>query len=442
MYKYKKYPKYKESGIEWLGEIPEGWETKPIKSISKIDTSGSYGEELENHEIILPVATTAQINSIGKFNVDKMPRRCFKKTDVQKYLCTENDILVVKSSGSADNIITGKVGIIDKNTPKFIFSNFLMKITPIQTLVNPYFLYSFLASNLTKQRIEKMVSATTYPNLKVQEYISANITLPPLQEQQVIANYLDKATAKIDTLIQKQEKLIELLKEKRQALISHAVTKGLNPDAKMKESGIEWLGEIPEHWEVKKFKYLFEIKKRIAGKLSYDILSITQNGIKIKDIESGQGQLSSDYTKYQHVYKGDFAMNHMDLLTGFVDLSKYDGVTSPDYRVFSLIERNANANYYLYLLQMGYINKIFYPLGQGSSQFGRWRLPSDAFKEFQAPFPPKEEQEAIAIYIDKSLTKITNLISKATKAIDLLKEKRTALISAAVTGKIDVREIY
>jgi type I restriction enzyme S subunit len=197
---------------------------------------------------------------------------------------------------------------------------------------------------------------------------------------------------------------------------------------------------VPEHWGVKKFKYLFQIKKRIAGKLGYDVLSITQKGIKVKDIESGEGQLSSDYSKYQYVRVGDYAMNHMDLLTGFVDLSKYNGVTSPDYRVFSLVHSASNAQYYLYLLQMGYLNKLFYPFGQGASHLGRWRLPTEAFNEFLAPCPPQQEQEEIAKFIQGSLNKFDTLTKKARQAIALLKERRTALISAAVTGKIKVTD--
>ena len=118
-----------------------------------------------------------------------------------------------------------------------------------------------------------------------------------------------------------------------------------------KDSGVDWLGEVPEHWEVKRLKYVFKILKRIAGELGHDVLSITQTGIKVKDTESGEGQLSMDYSKYQLVSRGDFAMNHMDLLTGYVDISKYDGVISPDYRVFELSDLNSFKNYMLLLLQ-------------------------------------------------------------------------------------------
>ena len=147
-----------------------------------------------------------------------------------------------------------------------------------------------------------------------------------------------------------------------------------------------------------------------------------------------------DYSKYQLVFKGDFAMNHMDLLTGFVDISKYDGVTSPDYRVFTLKNKDSYAEYYLALLQMCYLDKIFFPLGQGAATLGRWRLPSEAFNEFLTPKPPFTEQIEIADFINHENNKLEILLEKAQQQIELLQERRTALISAAVTGKIDVRE--
>lgn len=198
------------------------------------------------------------------------------------------------------------------------------------------------------------------------------------------------------------------------------------------DSGIDWIDQIPLHWNIKRFKHLFTIKKDIAGTLGFDILSITQRGIKVKDIESGEGQVASDYTKYQKVNAGDFAMNHMDLLTGFVDISKYNGVTSPDYRVFSLKNYPASKNYYLYLLQICYTNKIFYPLGQGAAHVGRWRLPANAFKEFRAPYPPIEEQIKITEYLDREITRIDSLVTEKHQFLNLIKEKRQALVDEAV----------
>jgi type I restriction enzyme S subunit len=183
---------------------------------------------------------------------------------------------------------------------------------------------------------------------------------------------------------------------------------------------------------------MFEIKKRISGEEGFDVLSITQRGIKIKDTESNDGQLSMDYGKYQFVYPGDFAMNHMDLLTGYVDISKYHGVTSPDYRVFAIKDAGSNcAAYFLYVFQMCYQQKIFFPFGQGSSQLGRWRLPTDEFNNFILPRPPLVEQQAIAAFLDRETAKIDALVEEQRRLIELLKEKRQAVISHAVTKGLD-----
>lgn len=201
-----------------------------------------------------------------------------------------------------------------------------------------------------------------------------------------------------------------------------------------KDTGVEWLGEVPEHWSIRRMKTLFEINKRIAGEIGYDILSITQNGIKIKDTESNEGQLAMDYAKYQLVYPGDFAMNHMDLLTGYVDISRVEGVTSPDYRVFSIRnESPCHPIYFLRLFQNAYHQRIFYAFGQGASQFGRWRLPTEAFNEFTLPCPPPSEQSLIANFLEQETAKIDALIQKQQQLIELVREKRQAIISHAVT---------
>jgi type I restriction enzyme S subunit len=200
-----------------------------------------------------------------------------------------------------------------------------------------------------------------------------------------------------------------------------------------KDSGMEWIGEIPSHWKVIRLKYIFRILKRIAGELGYNVLSITQTGIKVKDTESGEGQLSMDYSKYQIIQKGDFAMNHMDLLTGYVDISSYDGVISPDYRVFDLIDSNSDKSFMLLLLQLGYRSIIFYAHGQGVSMLGRWRFPTENFNDFLFPIPPKDEQTAIAAFLDRKTALIDQAIDIKQKQIELLKERRQILIHKAVT---------
>lgn len=201
----------------------------------------------------------------------------------------------------------------------------------------------------------------------------------------------------------------------------------------MKDSGVAWIGEIPKGWGVSRLKNLFRIKKNIAGQEGYDVLSVTQKGIKIKDLTKNEGQLAKDYSNYQLVEKNDFVMNHMDLLTGYVDCSNFMGVTSPDYRVFYCVDnKTTNREYYLYILQACYTNKIFYGLGQGVSGFGRWRLPADQFLLFELPIPSFSEQQIITNYLDEKCAEIDNLISLLEEMIGELKAYKQSVITEAV----------
>ena len=204
-----------------------------------------------------------------------------------------------------------------------------------------------------------------------------------------------------------------------------------------KTSGASWLGDIPSGWDVRPLKHIFAIQKRIAGQQGYAVLSITQSGIKPKDMSS-QGQFAEDYSNYQLVYPGDFAMNHMDLLTGWVDISKYEGVTSPDYRVFT----NKNtadylSDYYKYILQYCYSNKVFYGLGQGVAGFGRWRLPAEMFLNFKLPVPTKTEQSVIIRFLNDKVSHIDSIIAEARASIEEYKAWKASIIYEAVTKGLD-----
>jgi len=198
---------------------------------------------------------------------------------------------------------------------------------------------------------------------------------------------------------------------------------GYKPYTKYKDSGVVWLGKIPDHWQLRRLKYVFKIQKRIAGELGHSVLSITQRGIMKKDIESGAGQLAQDYSKYQFIYPGEFAMNHMDLITGYVDLSDFHGVISPDYRVFILSQEKSDKRYLLKILQHCYHQKIFYSFGQGVSQFGRWRLPAESFNNFIFPIPPSEEQFAMGRFLDYKVEQIDRFIRRKKQLLILLHER-------------------
>lgn len=298
------------------------------------------------------------------------------------------------------------------------------------------FLFYYLKENFYKE-IEQSNAKSTVDSIRLPMLLDFPIVFAKdLKEQEAIAGYLDRKCGAIDETIEKQKSVIEKLKEYKQSIITQAVTKGLDKSAPMKDSGIEWLGQIPQHWDSIKLKYKFRIKKDIAGEEGFDILSVTQQGLKIKDISTNEGQLAMDYSKYQIVKPSDFVMNHMDLLTGWVDCSAYFGVTSPDYRVFvNTDQKNCNNQYYNYVFQICYKNKIFYGLGQGVSGLGRWRLQSDKFLNFRIPIPPYNEQEQIVQYINKKCSEIDKTIEDKEKLIEKLLEYKKSLIYECVTGK-------
>ena len=200
---------------------------------------------------------------------------------------------------------------------------------------------------------------------------------------------------------------------------------------------LTWMGTIPENWNSIPLKYIFEIQKRIAGKEGYTVLSITQSGIKPKNM-SAQGQYAQDYSNYQLVYPGDFAMNHMDLLTGWVDISKHEGVTSPDYRVF--VNRDTArycSEYYKFIFQYCYSNKIFYGMGQGVSGFGRWRLPADMFLNFRLPVPSIDEQAKIATFLERKIHDIDAVIAEVKSSIEEYRAWKKSIIHETVSKGLD-----
>lgn len=204
----------------------------------------------------------------------------------------------------------------------------------------------------------------------------------------------------------------------------------------MKASNESWLGQIPTSWGSLRLKKIFAIKKDIAGEEGHTVLSVTQKGIRPK-VMTEKGQFAQDYSKYQLVNRGEFVMNHMDLLTGWVDISEYDGVTSPDYRVFvNTKPEQFDSCYYRHIFQLCYSARIFYGLGQGVAGFGRWRLPSDMFLNFILPVPSKREQQAISAYLDDQVAQIDSIIAEAQTSIEEYKQWEAAFVFEAVTKGI------
>ena len=344
--------------------------------------------------------------------------------------------LKVYPIGTVINSCSATIGVSAITTCPLCTNQTFIGLVAGEKISNVYLYYMM---NALSEYMKFTGHGSTITYISQDKYKKFGIPLPSIYAQKCIAEYLDSKCTRIDEIIDKQQAIIDKLKEYKLSIITEAVTSGIEPDVEMKDSGSVWFGNIPINWEMKRLKYVFHIQKDIAGEEGHTVLSITQRGIIPKDFSNNEGQFANSYANYQLVHKGDFAMNHMDLLTGWVDISKYEGVTSPDYRVFVLNDKNGMCpEYYLYMMQMCYSARIFYGLGQGVSGMGRWRLQADKFLNFHIPIPPYEEQKLIADYITDKVNHIEAEIDKRNKIVDKYREYKKSLIYEVVTGKKEV----
>ena len=428
MAKYQKYAEYKDSGIDWMGEIPKSWSISRLKYIAEI--FGRIGFRGYTIDDIVDEGEGALVlspsNILGdQFSLDKKTYLSWKKYyESPEIMVGLNDILLVKTGSTY-----GKSTIIlEKKEP--------MTINPQMALLKkiklePRFLYYLFQSTLYKAVIDISNTGSGMPTMTQENINSFPIPFPAFNEALNIANFLDHETAQIDALITKQEKLIELLKEKRQAVISHAVTKGLNLNVPMKDSGVEWLGEVPEHWEISPIKFILENRdyQRIP-------LSAEERGNRSGEYRyygaSGVIDYIDDYIfDESNVLVGEDGANLLNRNTplAFSAHGKY----WVNNHAHILHPKDGLADYWAELIEIIDIS----PLVSGSAQP---KLTAEALKNLKLSFPASiEERLEINSYIKKQKVKFENLVCKANSQIELLKERRTALISAAVTGKIDVR---
>ena len=419
----------KDSGIAWIGAMPRAWKMIPLKYLVSYNDevlSENTDDEFEFDYIEIGSVQYGRgiicTEHIKFKNAPSRARRIVRKDDI--IVSTVRTYLkAVATIPACNNALIASTGFI--------------VIRPHKIL--PRFMNYALLSESFISLVESHSTGISYPAINSIDVVKFKIPVPCRSEQERIAAFLDAECAEIDAVLEKTRASIEEYKKLKQAVITQAVTKGIRGDRPMKDSGSVWFEEIPCNWVMKRIKYLFHIKKDIAGKEGYTVLSITQRGIQPKDLSKNEGQIAANYSQYQLLAPGDFAMNHMDLLTGWVDISKYSGVTSPDYRVFVLDDTEKNdSSYYLYLMQMCYFNRIFYGLGQGVSGMGRWRLQADKFMNFPVVVPPVDEQKEIVSYLNEKCKQLDTLIRNKQQYLTEIENYKKSLIYEYVTGKKEV----
>lgn len=411
----------KDSGIEWVGTIPAHWSTMPNKYVMrkiKVINPTYNGENILSLTVNGVIVRDLEAGG-------KMP----SSFDGYQILYKGNLLMCL-----FDYDVTPRcIGLIkDSGVSSPAYSQFVLQ----RGNDAAYFYYYYLMVDHTKALLHR---AKNLRHSFTEEQLGAiKVPVPPIAEQERIADFLDSQCSQIDAISADIQKEIETLEQYKRSLVFEAISKGINGEKTANASSDIWK-EIPQSWKLVDIKYFFEIVKRIAGREGYNILSVTQKGLKVKDISGNQGQIAENYSGYQFVFPSDYVMNHMDLLTGWIDCSDQFGVTSPDYRVFRLRDKTQNdTEYYKYVMQCCYMCRIFYSLGQGVSTLGRWRLQTSAFMNFKVPVPPLREQKEIARYLNDKCKEIELSIEQKRKQLELLSAYKKSLIYEYVTGKKEV----
>ncbi len=350
----------------------------------------------------------------------------------ETYQIVEPGDIIIRGTDLQNDVTSLRTGLAKD---RGIITSAYINLRPREN-ISPYYLHYALHSYDVKKVFYGLGSGLRQ-NLSYEDFKYLVLPLPDLDTQNKIVSFLDDKTAKIDQAISIKERQIALLKERKQIIIQEAVTKGLNPNAPMKDSGIDWIGQIPAHWERLANKFIFRLKKDTVGKRApeYDLLSLTLRGIIKRDMENPEGKFPAEFDTYQEVLPGDFVFCHFDVeeTPRTVGLSEFKGMITGAYTVYHTSDE-FDRRFLFYFYLFADTDKKLRSLYKGL----RNTIPKDVFGSFKSPLPPLEEQRRIVKYIDESSAKIEVAIELKQRQIEAMKEYKATLINAAVTGKIKV----
>ena len=445
-----RYPKYKDSGFEWVGEIPSHWGAVRAKFQLSRNDGGVWGSDLDDSDGGTVVIRSTEITIDGKWELSNPAVRLIPETVFKKYRLIEGDILVTKSSGSPAHI--GKSCVVDQRVEnlKCCYSNFVQRIRFASN--SPKLYHYVLNSHFVREQYKFLTHSTTgLGNLDSTAINDVVLPIIPRESQPKVLQYLDKKTSQIDSLIEKLERKIEILREYRVALISRCVTKGLRPDAEVNESGIEWIGKIPKHWRRVRIKFVS----------TFQLSSV--------DRHVHAEELPVFICHYPNVYYSEKICSQTKLPVGTCSEIEYDrfrvksgdilitkdSESADDIGVPCMITedlKNTVCGYHLgrYRFSSGvdpefglrYFQSVYARIffQNHSKGITRYALGSDVLRNLVILLPPYIEQLEITRYLDKKTAQIDSLIEKLTQKIALQKEYRQCLISNVVTGKVRVTE--
>jgi type I restriction enzyme S subunit len=412
-----KYDSYKDSGIEWLGMVPTNWDLKKFKFCFGETNAGEVIDKShwgEGDELLYTCKRTPMRSSYNGFSD-------LRRTSTTDLLLTRNGTPYVHLP-----------------TEGAIYNNVVQRVRLSRHLERKYIWYALSNSAHYLGGYGDIIESFNMSTWK--ELI---IPIPSHAAQLQIIRFLDKKTAQIDEAVAIKEKQIELLKERKQIIIQQAVTQGLKSNVSMKVSGVDWIGEIPEHWEVIRLKHLFEEHTRRTKTGSETLFSLRMElGLVPHDDVSDKHIPNESLIDYKIVEKGQLVMNRMRAAIGIFGISKAYGLVSPDYAVFNISDEVVS-EYYLTLFKLPLLGTQFRlaSKGMGTGSSGFMRLYTDNFGHIKIPNPPKSEQVELMAFIDKETESTSKTILHLQSQIEKLKEYKATLINSAVTGKIKVPEV-
>ena len=430
----------KDSGVAWIGEIPANWKIVPLKSLF------SFGKGLpitkDNLEDTgIPVISYGQIHA--KWNSGVTTHRELLRYVNESYLDTNPQSLVrrgalIMADTSEDREGCGNCAYVD--TDETLFAGYhTIILRSINETDNKYLAYLFLTDSWRSQ-IRQAVSGVKLFSVSRRILGSVSVIVPDNADE--IVAYLDDKCAQVNTLIANVQAQIEKLKDYKQSVITEVVTKGLDPTVPMKDSGFEWIGEIPAHWGVTRIKNMFELwneRNDEADLTKVNLISLyTDLGVvQHSDLTATTGNRAVTAEGYKIVRKHDIVVNIILCWMGAVGMSQYDGVTSPAYDIYRPL-KDTNSEYYHYLFRTNRFNGECYRYGRGIMMM-RWRTYSTEFRAINIPCPPAEEQKKIVTHLNEKCNKIDQLIAIKQAKIEKLEQYKRSLIYEYVTGKKEVR---
>lgn len=434
----KPYPAMKDSGVPWLGEVPEHWEVRRIRNLAEMRVSNVDKHAREGE---LPVRLC---NYVDVYKHDRIRRdMAFMRAtaspeEIARFRLEPRDVLITKDSEVWTDI--GVPALVEQSDDDLVCGYHLALLRPFGERIRGEYLFRALQSTAVAYQFHVEANGVTRYGLSHSAIKSIWLPSPPLAEQAVIARFLDYVDGQTRRYLRSKQKLIKLLEEQKQAIVHRAVTRGLDPGGRLKPSGVEWLGDVPEHWEVVRNGRLF-VQRNETGFPALPIFEVSlRTGVRVRGFGvSERKQIMADREKYKRACEGDIAYNMMRMWQGAVGIAPLDGLVSPAYVVLKPLE-GTDARYFSALFRtpvyLGEVNKLY---SRGIVR-DRNRLYWEDFKQMPSPRPPLHEQILIANAIVGRTAILADGILRAQREIVLLREYRTRLIADVVTGKLDVRE--